>query len=92
MFGLQIPHGLVDKAAYSIYLQNLDGTPALTVGGYDAAKVDGDITWTSIRNANVQAHLGHIEINGEIIDVNKTTPSIPVVGTVSYRKQHISYC
>ena len=65
-------HGLVDKAAYSIYLQNLDGTPgALTVGGYDAAKVDGDITWTSIRNANVQAHLGHIEINGEIIDVNK---------------------
>ncbi|KGU34971.1 hypothetical protein MGK_01775, partial [Candida albicans P57055] len=27
--------------------------------------------WTSIKNTNVQAHLGHIEINGEIIDVNK---------------------
>ncbi|KAF6065192.1 Eukaryotic aspartyl protease family protein [Candida albicans] len=73
-------HGLVDKAAYSIYLQNLDGTPgALTVGGYDAAKVDGDITWTSIRNANVQAHLGHIEINEKSLMLIKTTPSIPVV-------------
>ncbi|KHC53466.1 hypothetical protein MEW_01724, partial [Candida albicans P60002] len=66
-------HGLIDKAAYSIYLQNLDGTPgAFTIGGYDAAKVDGDINWTSIKNTNVQAHLGHVEIGGEVIPVNNT--------------------
>lgn len=65
-------HGLVDKAAYSIYLQNLDGTPgAFTIGGYDAAKIDGDISWTSIKNANIQALLGHVEIGGEIIPINR---------------------
>lgn len=65
-------HGLINKAAYSIIIQNLDGSDGnLIIGGYDAAKIDGEINWTSIKDSNIHALLSQVEINGETIPVNR---------------------
>ncbi|EMG48906.1 Aspartyl protease, putative (Secreted aspartyl protease, putative), partial [Candida maltosa Xu316] len=39
--------GVIDKAAFSFITSNLDDSEgSLILGGYDAAKIDGDIHWT----------------------------------------------
>ena len=65
-------HGLINKAAYSLIIQHLDGSDgSLVIGGYDAAKVNGEINWTSIKNSNIHALLSEVKINGQTIPVNK---------------------
>ncbi|RCK58933.1 Candidapepsin-1 [Candida viswanathii] len=65
--------GEIDKAAYSLILQNRDDSQgSLIVGGYDAAKIDGDIHWTSIKDSNIHAILDYIKLNGTKIPVNKS--------------------
>ncbi|RCK58931.1 Candidapepsin-1 [Candida viswanathii] len=64
--------GVIDKAIYSLNLYNLDDTPgSLIIGGYDAAKIDGEIHWSSIKNTNIRANLAYVLIEGEKIAVNK---------------------
>ncbi|RCK58788.1 Candidapepsin [Candida viswanathii] len=64
--------GAIDKAAYSLNLYNRDDSPgSLVIGGYDAAKLDSEIHWSSIKGANVQANLNYVEFDGVKIPVNK---------------------
>ncbi|CAI5758814.1 unnamed protein product [Candida verbasci] len=63
--------GIISKPAYSFYLGDTDFPGQFHLGGYDASKLDGEFSWTSIKNINVAGHADYIIVNGKNITINK---------------------
>ncbi|RCK58934.1 Candidapepsin-6 [Candida viswanathii] len=63
--------GQIDKAIYSVNLPTEDNPGKLIIGGYNAAKIDGDVHWSNIKADRIHATVNYITINGTQIPVNR---------------------
>ncbi|CAI5759591.1 unnamed protein product [Candida verbasci] len=63
--------GLIPKPAYSFYLGDHSFPGKVYFGGYDKAKLDGEFSWHSINNTNIQGHSDYMVVEGHNITINK---------------------
>ncbi|CAI5760085.1 unnamed protein product [Candida verbasci] len=63
--------GVISKPAYSFYIGDSDFPGQVHLGGYDAAKLDGEFSWTSIKGSNIGARGNYMIVNGKNITIDK---------------------